>query len=138
MAIKRLRDLGIAIGERRAGHRTDDRCARGARWSHDALAGEDVRTGVTAIWPHDGHPVLERLYAGLFSLNGLRRDDLSHRDRRMGASMSTPIALTGTGSVGLAMHTSPATLPSLSDLARDPIPRFPSSPNVTIASFTTT
>jgi D-aminopeptidase len=47
----------------RVGHRTLWRGGPGT-------AGPVVRTGVTAIWPHDGNPFRERVYAATSVLNG--------------------------------------------------------------------
>ncbi len=71
----RIRDIGITPGYLppgplnaitdvagvRVGHTTVNRDVDGVPW----------RTGVTAIWPHAGNPLLDNVYAAVFPLNGI-------------------------------------------------------------------
>jgi D-aminopeptidase len=59
----RLRDLGIQIGPLPTGPSNTLTDVPGVRVGHQTLIrGQDVRTGATAIWPHDGNPLSERVY----------------------------------------------------------------------------
>lgn len=101
---ERARDLGLAIGTLPTGPSNSLTDVPGVRVGHQTLVrGEDIRTGVTAIWPHDGHPLAERIYAGISALNGYGEITSRGVIDECGF-LSGPILLTGTGSVGLAMH----------------------------------
>lgn len=71
------RDLGIALGHHPTGPHNAITDVAGVRVGHctiaeDAVPGERgaLRTGVTAIWPHEGWPWQEAVYAGASVLNG--------------------------------------------------------------------
>ena len=72
----RARDLGIRIGTGEAGPLDAITDVAGVRVGHRTLirgadgAPDAVRTGVTAIFPHEGEPWQERVYAGTHILNG--------------------------------------------------------------------
>jgi D-aminopeptidase len=73
----RARDLGVVIGTRPTGPRNAITDVAGVRVGHATLVRDPnsdgrgaVRTGVTAIFPHDGLPWLERVYAATHILNG--------------------------------------------------------------------
>jgi D-aminopeptidase len=70
----RARDLGVVIGRMPTGARNAITDVAGVRIGHRTIVrGEGpgaVRTGVTAILPHEGLPWLERVYAGTHILNG--------------------------------------------------------------------
>src|SRR5262249_23600587 len=67
----RLRDLGVAIGDYLPGPSNSLTDVSGLRVGHTTLLrGDDIRTGATAIWPHEGNPMSERVYAGIHVLNG--------------------------------------------------------------------
>jgi D-aminopeptidase len=101
---ERLRDLGVVIGESPTGPLNAITDVPGVRVGHTTrVEGENIRTGVTAIWTHDGHPVGERIYAGIAALNGYGEITCRSVIDECGF-MNTPIALTGTGSVGIVMH----------------------------------
>lgn len=103
----RARDLGITIGTGspgplnaitdvpgvRVGHRTVVREADG-----DAHA---VRTGVTAVFPHEGLPWREWVYAGVDILNGYGEMIGINQLREWGVLMS-PIVLTSSLQIGKA------------------------------------
>jgi D-aminopeptidase len=101
---ERARDLGIAIGTLPTGPTNSLTDVSGVRVGHATLMrGDDVRTGVTAIWPHPGHPLAERIYAGISLLNGYG-EMTSRSVIDESGFLAGPIVLTGTGSVGIAMH----------------------------------
>src|SRR5689334_13529042 len=101
---ERARDLGVAIGTLPTGPTNGLTDVPGVRVGHATLMrGDDVRTGVTAIWPHPGHPLNERIYAGISLLNGYG-EMTSRSVIDESGFLAGPIVLTGTGSVGIAMH----------------------------------
>src|SRR5215813_1958877 len=104
MERERLRDLGVIIGELPTGASNSLTDLAGVRVGHKTLIeGDGTRTGVTAIWTHEGNPLSERIYAGVFPLNGY--GELTSRSviEEWGL-LSTPILLTGTSGVGMALH----------------------------------
>jgi D-aminopeptidase len=73
----RARDVGVAIGTIPTGELNAITDVAGVRVGHATVrreAGPDgrgvARTGVTAIFPHDGLPWIDRVYAGTHILNG--------------------------------------------------------------------
>ncbi len=74
---------------------------RGVRVGHTTLvAGDDVRTGVTVVFPHDGDPGSEPVFAGAHRLNG--NGELTGLEWiRESGQLETPVALTNTHSVGV-------------------------------------
>jgi D-aminopeptidase len=101
---ERARDLGLAIGTLPIGLTNSLTDVPGVRVGHTTLIrGDAVRTGVTAIWPHPGHPLNERIYAGISPLNGYGEMTCRSVIEESGF-LAGPIVLTGTGSVGIAMH----------------------------------
>ena len=100
---ERLRDLGVAIGALPTGPLNSLTDVVGVRVGHRTLVrGDDVRTGVTAIWPHDGNPMSERVYAGISALNGYGEMTCRSVIDEWGM-LSSPILLTGTSGVGTAL-----------------------------------
>ncbi|HEY7124752.1 MAG TPA: P1 family peptidase [Ktedonobacterales bacterium] len=100
----RLRDLGIQIGTLPTGPSNTLTDVPGVRVGHQTLIrGQDVRTGATAIWPHDGNPLSGRVYAGIHALNGFGEMTCRSVIDECGL-LSTPIVLTGTSGVGMALH----------------------------------
>jgi D-aminopeptidase len=73
----RPRDLGVVIGTVPTGPRNAVTDVEGVRVGHATVIRDPnadgrgaVRTGVTAIFPHEGPPWVERVYAGTHVLNG--------------------------------------------------------------------
>ena len=70
----RARELGVVIGEMPTGERNAITDVAGVRVGHRTIVRGDgpgaVRTGVTAVFPHEGLPWLDRVYAGTHVLNG--------------------------------------------------------------------
>lgn len=105
--MSRIRDLGITPGYLspgplnaitdvagiRVGHTTVNRDVDGVPW----------RTGVTAIWPHAGNPLVENVYAAVFPLNGVGEMTARSLIDEWGL-LGFPIMLTGTNSVGIVYH----------------------------------
>ena len=103
MSIQHLRDFGLTIGPYPTGASNTLTDVPGVRVGQTTLIrGDDVRTGVTAIWPHDGNVMSERVYAGIHCLNGYGEMTSRSVIDEWGL-LGSPIVLTGTGSVGRAM-----------------------------------
>ncbi|HZD18395.1 MAG TPA: P1 family peptidase, partial [Actinomycetota bacterium] len=73
----RARDLGVVIGRYPTGARNAITDVDGVRVGHATVVRDPspdgrgaARTGVTAVFPHEGLPWLERVYAGTHVLNG--------------------------------------------------------------------
>ncbi|HET7235792.1 MAG TPA: P1 family peptidase [Actinomycetota bacterium] len=74
----RARDLGVVIGTYPTGARNAITDVDGVRVGHATVVRDPspsdgrgaVRTGVTAVFPHEGLPWVERVYAGTHVLNG--------------------------------------------------------------------
>jgi D-aminopeptidase len=105
----RLRDLGLSIGLLPTGPLNAITDVPGVCVGHTTLiedgSDEDgtprtIRTGVTAIVPHDGDLWRDGLYAGAHRLNG--NGELTGLEWiREGGILSGPIAITNTSSVGI-------------------------------------
>jgi D-aminopeptidase len=92
----RARDLGIAVGVLPPGPLNAITDVAGVRVGHTTvIRGESVRTGVTAIVPHDGNPFQEKVPAAVFVGNGFGKLMGSTQIRELG-ELETPILLTST------------------------------------------
>lgn len=105
----RLRDLGIECGRLPAGAHNAITDVAGVRVGHATLiSGEGplfegigpVRTGVTAILPHDGNIFREKVAAAVHTVNGFGKAAGFEQIRTRG-TIETPILLTNTLNVGL-------------------------------------
>ncbi len=130
----RARDLGIEIGPGTPGAENAITDVTGVRVGHATIVeGEGplmvgrgpIRTGVTVIFPHEGHIWAEPVFAGAHRLNG--NGELTGLEwvRESGLLMS-PIGLTNTHSVGVVRDA----LVSLDIDAIEPGTRFWSLPVV--------
>ena len=104
----RVRDHGIVIGALPTGTLNALTDVPGVRVGHETVwrgepgAGEPVaRTGVTAIWPHDGDPFRERVYAGSTALNGYGVSTGELVIAEWGL-LASPILLSDTRHIGIA------------------------------------
>jgi D-aminopeptidase len=97
----KARELGLAIGEGTPGELNAITDVAGVRVGHTTLVeGDAVRTGVTVIFPHDGDPGTEPVFAGCHRLNG--NGELTGLEWvRDSGLLTTPIGLTNTHSVGV-------------------------------------
>lgn len=68
----RFRDLDLSVGYLPPGPLNAITDVPGVRVGHSNYVTKDPihRTGVTAIWPHNGNPFRDRVYAGTWILNG--------------------------------------------------------------------
>ena len=105
----RAREHGIVLGTLPTGPNNAITDVPGVRVGHVTLVRGDgplvvgtgpVRTGVTAIVPHDGDPFIEPIFAGCHRLNG--NGELTGLEWiRESGFLTSPIALTNTHSVGV-------------------------------------
>ncbi len=100
---KRARELGIEIGVMRTGEHNAITDVPGVRVGQVTLIeGESVRTGVTAILPHEGNVFLEKVPAAIHVGNGFGKLAGSTQVEELG-NLETPVILTNTLAVGTAM-----------------------------------
>src|SRR5438132_11286191 len=111
MSNRRARGLGITIGRGSPGPSNTITDVAGVRVGHrTVIAGDDgdpdaVRTGVTAIMPHEGFPWSGPVYAATHILNGYG-ELIGINSIRDWGILGSPIALTSTLLIGLATHAS--------------------------------
>jgi D-aminopeptidase len=105
MVSERALDLGIRIGSGTPGPLDAITDVAGVRVGHRTVVrGEGphaVRTGVTAIFPHDDHPWNEWVYAGVHILNGYGELIGVNQLHEWGVLMS-PVVLTSSLAIGRA------------------------------------
>lgn len=101
---KRLRELGIIIGDLEPGRFNAITDVRGVRVGQTTIIkGQGkgaARTGVTVLLPHEGNIYNERLFASSFGLNGWGEMTGLASIEETGL-LATPIFLTGTYNVGI-------------------------------------
>lgn len=99
---RRARDLGITPGSFPTGRHNAITDVTGVRVGHVTLvSGDDVRTGATAILPHEGNPWRERVPAGVSVANGFGKLIGVTQVRELG-ELESPVVLTNTLSAPLA------------------------------------
>ncbi|MGA7616023.1 MAG: P1 family peptidase [Thermoanaerobaculia bacterium] len=92
----RLRDLGVTVGVLPTGPLNAITDVGGIRVGQVTLIrGENIRTGVTAILPHDGNLFREKVPGAIFVGNGFGKLMGSTQVRELG-EIETPILLTST------------------------------------------
>ena len=107
MTSRRARELGVRIGRLPAGPLNAITDVAGVRVGHASVIREPdgstnaVRTGVTAIFPHESEPWRDRVYAGANVLNGYGEMIGINQIREWGLLMS-PILLTSSLAIGRA------------------------------------
>jgi D-aminopeptidase len=93
---KRVRELGITPGVLPVGKSNAITDVHGVKVGHVTLIeGEDVRTGATAILPHDGNLFQDKVPAGIVVGNGFGKLAGSTQVEDLG-EIETPIVLTNT------------------------------------------
>ncbi len=95
----RARDLGLACGSLPVGARNTIADVPGVTVGHTTLAEGDVRTGVTAVLPHDGDLFRDKVIAAAVVLNGFGKSTGLVQVNELG-TLETPILLTNTFAVG--------------------------------------
>jgi D-aminopeptidase len=100
---KRARDIGIDVGVLPTGPLNAITDVSGVRVGHTTLIkGNTIRTGITAILPHDGNLYQEKAPAAISVANGFGKLAGYTQVDEVG-TIETPILLTNTLSVGTAM-----------------------------------
>ena len=95
----RVRDLGLKIGVYQPGPLNAITDVAGVRVGQITLVeGDDVRTGVTAILPHDGNMFQDRIAAAVYVYNAFGKLVGATQVNELG-QLETPILLTNTLSV---------------------------------------
>jgi D-aminopeptidase len=98
----RCRDLGIRIGVLETGQNNAITDVAGVKVGQVTLIeGDNVRTGVTAIIPHEGNPFQEKVPAAIYIANGFGKLMGYTQVEELG-ELETPIILTNTLSVPVA------------------------------------
>jgi len=99
----RARDLGIAPGVGAPGPLNAITDVAGVRVGHATIVeGDSVRTGVTAVLPHAGNLFQDKVAGSIFVGNAFGKLAGSTQVNELG-TIETPIVLTNTLSVGVAM-----------------------------------
>lgn len=102
-AQNRARDLGVKIGVLAPGKLNAITDVTGVKVGHSTLIeGSSVRTGVTAILPHDGNLFQEKVPAAIYVGNGFGKLAGSTQVAELG-NIETPIVLTNTLGVAMAI-----------------------------------
>ncbi len=102
-AQSRARDFGVKIGVMSPGKLNSITDVAGLKVGHTTLIeGSNIRTGVTAVLPHDGNIFKEKVPAAVFVGNGFGKLAGSTQVMELG-NIETPIVLTNTLSVAVAM-----------------------------------
>jgi len=109
--MRRIRDLGITIGQMPTGAWNAITDVAGVRVGHTTLfSGEGalqpgngpVRTGVTVVLPHIGNLYQQKVRAAVHTINGFGKVAGFEQVRELGV-IEAPIALTNTLNVGLVL-----------------------------------
>lgn len=99
---KRAREYGIEIGVLKPGPLNAITDVQGVQVGHTTLiSGENIRTGVTAILPHEGNIFQKKVPAAIYIANGFGKLAGYSQVKELG-NLETPIILTNTLSVPAA------------------------------------
>jgi len=98
---KRIQDYGFVIGDLPTGPRNAITDVAGIRVGHVTLDNKDVKTGVTAIIPHNGDMFNEKVAAAAHVINGYGKSVGTIQIEELG-TIETPIVLTNTLNIGEA------------------------------------
>lgn len=104
MTKNRIRDYGIEIGILKPGKNNSITDVEGVKVGHCTLNHGDIKTGVTAVIPHEGNIFREKLIAATHVINGFGKTIGTIQVNELG-TLETPIILTNTLSVGCASDT---------------------------------
>lgn len=101
MENKKIRDFGINIGSLATGKNNSITDVKGVKVGNITLDDGSIKTGVTAILPHEGNIFKEKLIAACHVINGFGKSTGLIQIEELG-TLETPIILTNTLSVGTA------------------------------------
>lgn len=101
MINKKIRDYGINIGTFPIGNNNSITDVKGVKVGHTTLNEGIIKTGVTAILPHEGNMFKDKLIAACHVINGFGKSTGLIQIEELG-TIETPIILTNTLSVGAA------------------------------------
>lgn len=101
---RKIRDYGISIGTMPTGSNNSITDVKGVKVGHTTLDEGKIKTGVTAILPHEDNIFKEKLVAASHVINGFGKSTGIIQIEEMG-TVETPIILTNTLSVGIAHET---------------------------------
>lgn len=96
---KRIRDYGVVIGDMGCGKRNAITDVKGVKVGHVTLDDGDVKTGVTAVLPHEGNIFKDKVFAAVHVINGFGKTMGTIQIEELG-TIETPILLTNTLSIG--------------------------------------
>ncbi|MCE7791539.1 P1 family peptidase [Salipaludibacillus sp. CUR1] len=96
---KRLRDYGMTIGSLETGPRNKITDVKGVTVGHSTIDDGEIKTGVTAIYPHGGNLFTEKMVGATYVLNGFGKAVGTLQVDELG-TIETPILLTNTLSIG--------------------------------------
>lgn len=100
--LKRTRDYGIVIGVLKPGENNSITDVAGVKVGHTSLIrGDSIRTGVTAILPHEGNIFQWKVPAAIYIGNGFGKLTGFSQVKELG-NIETPVILTNTLSVPVA------------------------------------
>lgn len=103
LAQKRVREVGVEIGVLAVGKLNSITDVNGVKVGHVTLMeGNSIRTGVTAILPHEGNIFQEKVPAAIYVGNGFGKLAGSTQVMELG-NLETPIILTNTLNVATAI-----------------------------------
>lgn len=95
----RAREAGLIIGSLQPGPLNAITDVAGVRVGHKTVTeGENIRTGVTVVFPHEGNAFLERVPAAIYVANGYGKLLGMTQVQELG-ELETPILLTSTLSI---------------------------------------
>lgn len=95
------KDFGIAIGSLKKGKRNLITDVKGVKVGHVTLNDGNIKTGVTAVLPHEGNIFKEKVMASSCVINGFGKSIGILQIEELG-TIETPIIMTNTLSVGTA------------------------------------
>ncbi|MCK9444940.1 MAG: P1 family peptidase [Tissierellaceae bacterium] len=101
MGNKKIREYGIKIGSFPIGENNSITDVKGVKVGHKTLDKKNIKTGVTAILPHEGNIFKEKLIGACHVINGFGKSTGLIQIEELG-TIETPIILTNTLSVGTA------------------------------------
>jgi D-aminopeptidase len=100
---KSLREHGIIIGVLKTGEKNSITDVKGVKVGQTTIiSGTNIRTGVTAVLPHDGNLFQQKVPAAIYIGNGFGKLSGISQVQELG-NLETPIILTNTLSVSTAM-----------------------------------